>query len=281
MNYESRDANAMILPIPVRQPAHSKSLRFIDLQDYGDFFEDLADGFPYTSPSLGIGCSKSEVAPFASVLEVFEVGSYIASFVPKLSDFARLDSRFTLPDEIWSQIPQYADYGFAVFQLASGSLKPHPMAFEFESDNSSIYFPTIHIHDGSIHDSEEFDHVLYLQHAGFDSQVYGYQNSDVADKATGLIRSKYVASRFSNVGRANGVVDANLLVHRKIIQGRHPNRDTFITTSGDPANPTLNLRPWLSYSPWLIVVGALTWFLARRARIKGKKTATTNSPPAA
>src|SRR5205823_13970089 len=124
-------------------------------------------------------------------------------------DFARLNDRFRLPDETWSRLPRYKDSGFAVFQLAAGSLKTHQMAFEFETAMNSIYFPTLHIHDGQIHDTEEFDHILYLQHAGFDSQVYAYQNPHIRDKSTGLIRSQSVAKQFCDVTKSNGLVDAN------------------------------------------------------------------------
>lgn len=267
MNYESSDQNAMILPLPVRQPTTDKSLNFIDLENYDDFFEDLANGFPFYSPP-SIGCS----APFDPAsrhdLEVFDVGNYIASFVPTISDFDRLDSEFKLPDEIWAKIPGYQNFAFAVFQLAEGSLKPHPMAFEFESANENLFFPTIHIHDGEIHESEEFDHILYMQHAGLDSSVYGYQNSHVEDKSTGLIRSKYAASRFCDVAKSAGLIDGDLLLHRKIIRGNLPNTDTTFTFAGDPLNPSLNLRPWLSYTPWLIVIAAVGWFFNRRSKLK-------------
>ena len=62
MNYRSDEPNAMILPLPVRQPANDDSVRFIDLKGYEAFFDDLAEGFPYVAPSAGIGCS----APVAS-----------------------------------------------------------------------------------------------------------------------------------------------------------------------------------------------------------------------
>lgn len=263
----------MILPIPVRQPSTDESLRFVDLKGYEDFFGDLADGFPYVAPSFNIGCSATYDVASASALEVVEVGNYIASFVPTIADFSRLDERFTLPTNTWSKIPQYANYGFAVFQLAAGSLTPHPMALEFENAGDAIYFPTMHIHDGEIHGNEEFDHILYLQHAGFDSQAYGYDNSDVADKSTGLIRSKYVASHFCDVERANGVVHPDLLVHRKFVRGINPNRDTEIRTAGDPIRPTLNLRPLYGYAPWLVIGAAATWFFARRTKIKRIETA--------
>ena len=96
MNYESRDQNAMILPIPVKQSATGDVLRFVDLKHYEEFFEDLAEGFPYHQPSPGISCSAEPGVK--SALKVFEVGNYISSFVPTLSDFDRLDAKFKLPD---------------------------------------------------------------------------------------------------------------------------------------------------------------------------------------
>jgi hypothetical protein len=277
MNYASREKNAMILPIPIRQPVRTDSLRFINLQGYSAFFGDLTKGFPYQAPAFNISCSKPmDVLP-AGALEVFNVGSYLASFVPRMADFSRLDERFVLPASTWAKIPQYATFGFAVFQLAAGSLRPHPMAFEFETAATSIYFPTVHIHDGEIHDSEEFDHVLYMQHAGFDSQVYGYQNSTVPDESTGLIRSKFAASRFCEIERSADVVDGKLLVHRKIIRGEYPNQDTLIATSGDPTKPTINLRPLYSYAPWLWIGAAISCFLARRSKLKRLKVTNEGS----
>ena len=57
MNYVSDEPNAMILPLPVRQPAGEDFVRFIDLKGYESFFKDLAKGFPYEASS-GIGCSE-------------------------------------------------------------------------------------------------------------------------------------------------------------------------------------------------------------------------------
>jgi hypothetical protein len=267
MNYESREQNAMILPLPVKQPATVETLNFIDLREYDTFFDELADGFPFHSPP-SIGCS----APFDPAsrhdLEVFEVGNYIASFVPTISDFDRLDSKFTLPNEIWANIPGYENFGFAVFQLAAGSLRPHPMAFEFQSSTDDLFFPTVHIHDGEVHDSEDFDHILYMQHAGLDSKVYGYENSHVEDRSTGLIRSKYAASHFCNLDKTKGIIDGNLLVHRKIMRGNLTNSDTIFAIAGDPLKPSINLRPWLAFTPWLIILAGIGWFFNRRAKLK-------------
>lgn len=267
MNYESREQNAMILPLPVKQPANVETLNFIDLKDYDALFNELADGFPFHSPP-SIGCSAPFDPTFRHDLEVFEVGNYIASFVPTISDFDRLDSKFTLPNATWASIPGYKNFGFAVFQLAAGSLKPHPMAFEFQSATDDLFYPTVHIHDGEVHDSEDFDHILYMQHAGLDSKVYGYENSHVKDRSTGLIRSKYAASHFCDIDKSAGLVDGDLLVHRKIMRGNLTNFDTIFAIAGDPLRPSLNFRPWLSYAPWLIVLASLGWFFNRRSRIK-------------
>ena len=105
MRYDSPEENAMILPIPVKQPANDQSIEFINLENYDEFFDDLDRGFPYEHRP-GIACSGAYSLAKDS-LKVFEVGNYIASFVPTLSDFDRLDPQFKLPNEIWQSIPGY------------------------------------------------------------------------------------------------------------------------------------------------------------------------------
>ena len=68
--------------------------------------------------------------------------------------------RFSIKKEIWSKIPAYADYGFAVFQLKALSGTLHPIAFEFDTRlRDTLFFPTIHIHDGTVHAEDAFDHI--------------------------------------------------------------------------------------------------------------------------
>jgi hypothetical protein len=112
---------------------------------------------------------------------------YEASYVPRLQDFERLDPRFRLPPQVWASLPLYADYGFAVFKLdfplrpkdreidaarARIGLPPqrqprmtvHPMAFSFpRRDPSTLFFPTVHVHDLSVQPQADFDHALYAQ----------------------------------------------------------------------------------------------------------------------
>ena len=266
MSYQSTDENAMILPLPVRRSAGEQGVRFIDLQVYEEFFDDLEKGFPYLSPMISVGCSKAPAGNdmLAMGLTVFEVGNYVASFVPTIEDFSRLDPQFTLPKTTWDLVPEYSDYGFAVFQLANGASRPHPMAFEFETDSKSIYFPTLHIHDGQVHESEEFDHTLYMQHAGLDDAASGYVNYNVPDRNTGVVRSQNNAKDFCDTVKANGLLVGGLLVHKQIIRGVQANQDTQVLATGDPLKRSFNLRAWFKYAPWLL---AAAWFFRRRNNV--------------
>jgi hypothetical protein len=100
-------------------------------------------------------------------LAVHEVGAFQASFVPSLADFGRLDARFKLSEKVWERLPQYQDYGFAVFKLrdtGATSNAVHPMAFDFATRLSGeVFVPTVHVHDGEVHDACWFDHVVFVQ----------------------------------------------------------------------------------------------------------------------
>ena len=265
MQYQSLEPNAMILPLPVSLPAKETSIRFIDLSDYEDFFQDLARGFPYI-PGRQIGCSilPQTDSAFGEKLEVHEVGKFIASFVPTIADFSRIDEQFVIPAQTWQKIPHYTDFGFAVFQLKELAGKPHPMAFEFETRLRDTFFPTVHIHDGQVHRLEEFDHTLYLQHAGFDSVVGSYAGPTKQDAASGLVRSKDVARNYCQIQKTKGIVEPELLVHRTTLQGQLENRDMTYAVAGSPIVPHFSTRKLLRYWPWAIPALAAAWLFNRR-----------------
>lgn len=272
MTYESEQENAMILPIPVRQDANEDSVRFINLENYHGFFDSLDKGFP-SRLRFSISCGGRVTSAMKESLAVVDVGSYVASFVPSLDDFSRLDDRFGLPSSVWDQLPQYCDYGFAVFQLKEGNLKPHPIAFEFETrDESELFFPTVHVHDGEVHDKEYFQHLLYMQHAGFDSRVRGYVDADVKDKATGVVRSAKIAGEFCDVEKTNGIVVEDLLVHRKAMRGELQNVDYRVKTFGHATKRSFNWNSIQWMWPWMAIAGCCAWFFARRNRIKAKSS---------
>jgi hypothetical protein len=230
MRYSASEPTAMILPLPVALPASEGSVRWKSLKDHPSFFADLAAGFPEPPPPQMAGAKGVAVAAAAAApIEVHEVGDFIASFVPSASDFDRVDKRFALRRDVWGHFPAYHDYGFAVFQLKQVAGTPHPIAFEFDTRlRDTVFFPTVHVHDGTVHTEAAFDHTLYLQEARLDAAVSGYEGPDHADPRTGLVRSQGKASSVIDAARLQGIVDGELLLHRWKINGTHPNDDTLL-----------------------------------------------------
>lgn len=197
---------AMLLPLPTRPSDGERALSFIDLSARPRFFEDL-DSLFQPPPRKG---GFQGIAPQARTLVVHKVGAFEASFVPSVDDFHRLDPRFRLPTATWDDVPDAREGGFAVFQLDAGSdIAVHPMALRFRSRRpGQLFFPTVHVHDGKVHSTADFDHTLYLQ---ADGAPAGFEASFglTADDACGLL-----------------VPGAT--VARRSIRGAHPNRDTWV-----------------------------------------------------
>ena len=159
------DAVAMVLPLPVPPGPGDDAVRFIDLSGCRGLFAQLKSAFPEPLPRNAATFGLVQSGYVAPPLVVHEVGDYEASFVPTMADFDRLDARFCMSDDVWSALPGYADYGFAVFKLSRrDEWRPaHPMAFEFPRRDAQLFFPTVHVHAGVVHAQAEFDHALYAQ----------------------------------------------------------------------------------------------------------------------
>lgn len=284
MNFASQSKNAIILPIPVQLLSKNEdSLEFISMKEYGSFFTDLDRLFPLALPNrpFSRGGVDHAVDSPKSTLRVQEVGDFVASFVPTISDFDRLDKQFRLPQESWDQIPAYADYGFAVFQLKSLVGKPHPMAFKFKSQLNatqpgSVFFPTVHIHDGEVHDRESFDHTLYLQSPEFDQACGPYVQSarHVDDGATGYTRSKWAAARFCDIEKSQGILDAQGLVHRHEMRGVFKNTDVVANLSSSIKKAGF---PSVNQSMTALAAASgfagMKWFFDRRERVSQQEDA--------
>jgi hypothetical protein len=215
MNLDAPEDLAMILPIPVAQPAKDDAITFLNLEGYKDFFKDLEKGFPKPK-TFGRGWGTDEKTTPKAQLKVHSVGAFDASFVPNTKSFHRLDERFRLPDGTWDKLPQYASYGFAVFKLKKGNSKVHPMAFKFPTALlGRLYFPTVHIHDGQVHDKEDFDHVLYGQ-AWKNAILSKWQESTNA------------AGRFMHSGDTKGLVWEHGHIYRTTIKGKRDNKDIIV-----------------------------------------------------
>jgi hypothetical protein len=209
MMVHAREDLAMILPVPVPPRAAEDAVRFIALDDFRYFFGALDSAFPYDI-SRGIAPAASQAR--ARTLEVVEVGDFVASFVPSLPDFDRLDRRFRLSPKVWDALPGYRDFGFAVFTLRAGRREVHPMAFDFpRRDPTRLFFPTVHVHDGKVHGKARFDHVLFRQGPPRD----GWQPS------------RGPAGQFLH-SDDHGLVDRDALLYRLELRGKLPNVDTYV-----------------------------------------------------
>jgi len=213
---------AMVLPLPISIGAGESAVGFIDSSGYPDFFADLLKGFPppITKNSGARSRSLTPMAGAATKLEVVHVGNFEASFVPTMADFSRLDEKFRISEKAWKQLPVYRDYGFAVFKLKSGEAKVHPMAFSFpRRDLKSLFFPTVHIHDGEVHPKAEFDHTLYCQPSQLEHPTIHEWQESYAN-----------ASRFMMVDKAKGLLLADQHCYQMKLHGMLPNRDTLVST---------------------------------------------------
>ncbi len=202
---------AMVLPLPVIPGSGEDAVRFVDLSPHPRMFDELRELFevPVMAARKG-GFSLSLGEP--QTLVVHEVGSFVASYVPTHADFSRLDPRFRVPEVLFEAMPEYADYGFAVFQLAAGRMTVHPMAFTFPTRTPDrLYFPTVHVHDGRFHSTAKFDHALYYQHRGGPAGT---------DQVSAMSPDKSYVD----------LVDLDRPMVRRTLRGRLPNVDTWVTS---------------------------------------------------
>lgn len=200
IEYAADNDLAMILPLPTPPDSTADAVRFMDLSAYPQFFADLANGFPKTRGD----------AP-ASKISTQRVGSFDASFVPSRADFARLDARFRIDDAVWDELPEYHDYGFAVFKLRADARTVHPLALEFSTRNSElVFFPTVHIQNGRVEANSYFDHDLFCQHH------------------VNWMRSYENAQSFLQTKLTQGIVALDKRVEWLNVRGIHPNSDIVL-----------------------------------------------------
>lgn len=114
-----------------------------------------------------------------------------------------------------SSLPQYRDWGFAVFQLAAeNSGHVHPMSFLFYTrEPRRVFFPTVHVHDGTVAERARFDHMLYAQ---------------TERPPLSWSESGGPARDFVDIGRAQRLVRSTSSVHRLAIEGTQTNEDTWL-----------------------------------------------------
>ena len=243
MRFAADEALAMVLPLPVLPSASEDAVEFVNLERYTNFFDDIDRAFPEVQ-TMSRGGTFSMGLGAAQTLVVQDVGDYEASFVPRRADFCRLDPRFALPDEVMDELVRYADWGYAVFKLktaavrarprwwrrwrsepsgppaeSSGTRTVHPMAIRFpRRDPSRLFFPTVHVHDGSAPPRANFDHALYAQLRPAMARSCQWERS------AGLARTTVAPAR------ARGLVDGDAALFKFELQGQHENVDVELVT---------------------------------------------------
>jgi hypothetical protein len=249
MAYAAAEDLAMVLPLPVSPHRAEDAVRFINLERYPSFFNRMKLSF-INFDELTLSLARGPAVAEGPLLQVHQLGSFEASFVPQLDDFDRLDAGFRIPRGVWDRLPEYHDYGFAVFKLkgdkpiepqslsrleylrAKFRRKPpdpaptprlvHPMAFEFPRRNREVlYFPTLHVHDRSVHLSAQFDHILYCQpDPGMKEYLEGWEEAFVAP------------TRTMEIDLTEGIVDPHVRCWRRSLVGMLENRDTLVGRGG-------------------------------------------------
>lgn len=227
MEVDLAEPTAMVLPLPVPPKSPEDAVRFLSLEAYASFFEDLEGAFPADYSRMPQAKSSRSVTFSPPKLEVHRVGRFEASFVPTVADFARLDERFRLPASFFRALPQYSDWGFAVFQLAPekaglfglGTKKQHvhPMAFSFpQREPEALFFPLVHLHDGTVPTKANFDHTLYAQADGVLDALLGWTRS------TGPLAASVRAQDTA------GLVEGSRTALRDTLWGPRANRDLVL-----------------------------------------------------
>jgi hypothetical protein len=192
---------ALTMPLPTPPGTTADAVKFTDLSGYPEFFVDMEKGFPYARDVTGANRKMRAGTPNA----------YEGFFYPTLQDLSGLEEDLRIPDEVWSQLVEYNDFGFAVVKISPDVHPFYPLALQFPMRNPNLlYFPTLHIRNGQAPEEVNFDHDLFCQ------------------ARAGWLRTYDIASSFMDIDRANGVIDPGERVSRMTVQGMHPNSDILV-----------------------------------------------------
>ena len=255
----NHENNMMILPVP-----NPNSVDLINLSQYPDFFEDCQKNFHrynppqlYATRSLAASLDHYERPP----LPVFNVGSYIASIVPSVLDFDRLNPRhFPVPVDLHNVLRHQYDneFGFICCRLKRGNHSYHPFAYSHSKHSGGLMFlPTFHYHphgSSSVrHFDADWDHVIYTVGTDLDStrqDNYRFQPSNEFKiyKLPEDVRwiSKYRMSRWTKSGSGKNKdiwIAGN--VYDSIDRSITPPRNRYTLTREIPDDT----KPRRSYSP--------------------------------
>jgi hypothetical protein len=218
MNYRVGEDLAMVLPLPVPVGSKEDAVQFIDLHGYGEFFADLQSGFPVAasdkrrplSRSMPSHCRQRRSRWFRSAASKRRLCRRSKTLRASMLGFACRTGFGT-------SCPPTKSRGLRCSSCARMPARCIRWRLRFLAPIASkLFFPTVHIHDGKVHDTAHFDHSLYCQ---VGSQ-YG--------KTTGWEETPQLASAFVKVAATKGIVDGSAHCYRKTILGNQKNQDTWL-----------------------------------------------------
>jgi len=225
MEFSADDDVAMILPFPADRSRGEPE--FINLERCPKFFDKIDKAF-HEPVMRSFSLTKSAGARRTrSTLRVHSVGAFEGSFVPTIRDFDRLDERFQFaPSTLDAMRELYSDFSFAVFKLKAGSNQEvHPMAFRFcTAQPDRVFYPTVHVHDGEMHETEHFDHSIYTQIPTDRTEI----EVDEARKDGTSTPSDERLTQHLSIKESQGIL-SNDYGFRMKFKGRYRNQDVLFT----------------------------------------------------
>ena len=91
-------------------------------------------------------------------------------------------------------------------------------AFTFpHAKGAKLFLPTVHVHDGEVHKTAEFDHELYLQPKNASQML-----------PAGWQESMQPAGLFLKIKETGGLISADLHCYRMKLRGKLTNADMYI-----------------------------------------------------
>jgi hypothetical protein len=95
------------------------------------------------------------------------------------------------------------------------------MAFSFpRAKPTELFFPTVHVHDGKVHEHAKFDHVLYCQRGGTDQ--FTLLDWDESFRPVGF---------FMQLNKAKEILDGGGHCYKRVVSGTLPNKDFVVASA--------------------------------------------------
>ena len=106
-----------------------------------------------------------------------KIGGYSVSLIPDTIGLNRVDSNEFIIGEVVLNVLKYKyskGFSFLIcrFDGSVDNIKMHPIGYTHKMIKPGILFtPTLHIHDGVIHDVSNFDHQIFILNCKIDPKI--------------------------------------------------------------------------------------------------------------